>query len=199
MMILEASKLKTLVTAHAKMRAAESLYRLHIPYPDNLKLGSVDDANHNPMYLEREYSDVYAAVRQDLGYLSALNADQMAFYLDNHLELIKHKNGYSVSDEQTIASSIDRANYHFQLRAYLQIAKICVLALLFVVGLAVIATTLPSVLAPAGYLGAALDGPFLALGVAVTGLSGFGLFSASRNFSPSAEEMIAYEPAYNGV
>lgn len=182
----------SLLTAHAKMRAIEQLTRAALPIPRNLIDALSSDSVSVLETAATAYETEYNKIKNELGYLSALTALQFALYLDSHLEL--NAAPISARNVEQINAKIDDTNHHFQVRAYWEIAKISALALVLVIGLVVIASTLPALLAPAGYLGAALDGPFFALGAIVSGLSGHGLFSAAKKITPTVEEMVSYHP-----
>lgn len=193
MMPLNPLLLEDLVKTHAKMRAAESCYKLQIPFPEKLKDAQEEDDAAILQSLQQGYDQAYQGIHKELGYLSVLTADQMAFYLDSHLKSMKTKVMHStLSDEQMIANSVDKANYHFQLRAYAAIAIICPLTVCLLFSIAVFAGMLST---PILFLDLVIFES--AVATSLMGFSAWGIFSAAKQIKPTAEEMISYEPTYN--
>lgn len=114
------------------------------------------------------------------------------------LGLCTHKsNSSSVLLEtyaEHIKNQIDSTNYHFQVQAYVQIAKVCALTLIFLLSFTVLAILLPQAIV-------AVSSPFNVMGEmlcvmagGVTGFSGYTLFGTASKISPSAEDIIFYQP-----
>ncbi len=101
--------------------------------------------------------------------------------------------------QKQIACQIDEANYHFQIQAYVQIAKVCVFALVLIMAVALLCACLPTAILPIVHIADELFiWPAIALcstATVISGFSGYGLFSAARKINPSAEDMMSYQSA----
>ncbi len=196
MIKLNPNELESTLSAYCKMNAAQALIKINQPLPEAL-LENLSPSSNDHAYLEQlenNYKQQYKNIQKNLGYLSILTHQQFSLYLDVHLE--KGKTLISDAFKENIARNIDATNYHFQIRAYWQIAKVSALALFLILGLTILAVTLPSVIYPttSAYINIDLNPAFCLLGTVITGLSGFGLFHAAKKISPTAEEMITYQP-----
>jgi len=185
-MNLQPSMLTPLLEAHGMMRSAR-LYNTNVPDTNE----EVPEARL--LALNTTYSEQYALVREKLGYLSSLSPSDFAYYLD------LHSSNYKVTSPEHaehVVSQMDSANHHFQLQAYAQIAKVCCFALLFTCSFALFAAILPAAIVPAaGYFAVNLATGVCALSGTIAGLSGYGLFGAASKITPSAADMISYQPS----
>jgi hypothetical protein len=185
-MNIQPSTLTPLLVAHAKMR--------EIQHP--LTLG-VRPARSDLRNVINTYKDEYELVRKQLGYLSVLDYNQFAVYLDDCALYGVHSDddrlsGHTVDSlahAEHVVSHLHSTNYYFQMQAYAQIAKVCGFALLIICSVALYAALLPA--ATGGYLAASLGSGACAL---TAGLSIHGLFGAARKITPSAEDMISHVP-----
>lgn len=184
-MNLQPSMLTPLLEAHGRMRATELYNTNNSDINEEFSEAQLFD-------LGTKYSEQYALVREKLGYLSSLSPSYFAYYLDLHSSNYK-----VVSSEHAehVFNQMDSANHHFQLQAYAQIAKVCCFALLFTCSFALFAAMLPAAIVPAaGYFSFNLATGACALSGTIAGLSGYGLFGAASKITPSAEDMISYQP-----
>lgn len=168
---------------------------------DGLKVLHAEEVSEHQENTDKESDDYvakYKVIQSSLGYLAALNAEQFAQYLDLHINTNLNADGNAVA----IAQNINNANYHFQLQAYAHVAKICALSLCLLLGLALMAASGPAIVSllasgPSGCMGVIVlaelisEGAKFIAGVALTGLSTFGLFQQGKS---TAEEMISFEP-----
>jgi len=189
MRVLQANVLDQVVAAHTKMVAAEKLLNSNIAFPKEFKEGSNTDAQ-DYVFLVENYVDEFNAIKGQLGYLSTLNSQQFSLYLHAHLPAQVLGSG-SIANQHMV-SQVNAANYHFLFQAFIQVAKVCALALVLLVGLVALAIALPQ-LVTYTFAGDPLV-PMSLFSAAMSGLAGHGLYSAACKFSPTAEEIITYQP-----
>ena len=151
-------------------------------------------------YNSGAYQREYTKIQQQLGYLSALNADQFFTYLNHHLASINN-----IEDDDIkvcLKEKIDSTNYYFQLRASRQIIKAAVYAVLTALSIIISALAVLIIIAvasgiysvsPLTAIPYSLMIPEIILGVFTIGFSGFSCFNAFKKRTPTAIEMILYQ------
>lgn len=192
-MNIESESLKPLLDAYTGMRGRQYL-RVSSTLNDDFSGEDLGELTEQMGKKKAEYIENYNTVKHSLGYFSALNHEQFGHYLDNRRLLDSPSD---ISYQEQIARQIDEANYHFQIQAYVQIAKVCALALVLVMALTLFCLFLPTAMIPvASVLDFLLVWPAILLcsaSTVISGFSGYGLFSAARKINPSAEDMISYQ------